>query len=106
MATCSVNYGMVKENSMMNVLEKLKILINKNHATENICITLDTSITDDLHLDSLDIYEMILEIEDEFKITISEEKFDEIDKIEDVVKLVEEAIHCNEGESMNGCAEF
>lgn len=76
----------------MNTLEILRKIINKNRIEENINITLETSIADDLHLDSLDMYEIILEIEDEFSISIPEEKLDDLDKVQDVVKLIEDLL--------------
>lgn len=76
----------------MNTLEILRKIINKNRIEENINITLETSIADDLYLDSLDMYEIILEIEDEFSISIPEEKLDDLDKVQDVVKLIEDLL--------------
>lgn len=44
---------------------------------------------EDLHLDSLDMYEMIVEVEDLFDISISEEKLDQIYTVGDVVEIID-----------------
>jgi acyl carrier protein len=48
-------------------------------------ITMQTSFVDDLNLDSLDIVELMMKMEDEFGIEIPEEDAEGLKKVEDVV---------------------
>ena len=53
-------------------------------------IALDKSFVNDLGADSLDIVELIMDIEDEFDLSIPEEEAQKIVTIGDAVKYVEE----------------
>ena len=55
-------------------------------------ITMDTLLKDDLALDSLDLYDLIMALEDEFNIEINadNESLDEIQSIEDLIRLLKE----------------
>ncbi|CAN0136743.1 MAG: acyl carrier protein [Halobacteriovoraceae bacterium] len=52
-------------------------------------ISTDTSFVDDLNLDSLDIVELMMKMEDEFGIEIPEEDAEGLKKVSDVVKYLE-----------------
>ena len=49
----------------------------------------DTSLVDDLGADSLDAVEVIMAIEEEFSIEIPDEKFENLETVQDIVDLVE-----------------
>ena len=49
----------------------------------------DTSFVDDLELDSLDIVEMLMRMEDEFGVEISEEETEGLKRVRDVVAYLE-----------------
>ena len=51
-------------------------------------ITTDLSLRNDLILDSLQLYELVIDIEEAYNIRLPDELLDEIDTIEDVVDLV------------------
>ena len=53
-------------------------------------ITEDKSFVNDLGADSLDIVEMMMDIEDEFDLSIPEEETQKIQTIGDAIKYVEE----------------
>lgn len=53
-------------------------------------ITLETSFTTDLSADSLDIVELVMEIEDEFGISIPDEEAENIKTVGDAVRYIEE----------------
>ena len=53
-------------------------------------ITLDTSFTDDLEADSLDLVELIMALEEEFDIEISDEDAEKISTVSDAVSYVNE----------------
>ena len=53
--------------------EKVRELLSKQFEISEDQITMDTSIVDDLGADSLDVVELIMSLEEEFNIVISEE---------------------------------
>lgn len=52
-------------------------------------IARDKSFVDDLKADSLDVVELVMEFEDEFKITIPDEDYDKIKTVGDAVSYIE-----------------
>jgi len=55
-------------------------------------ITMESSFEEDLEADSLDIVEMLMMLEDKFKIQIPEEAAEELKTVGDAVKYVEELL--------------
>lgn len=55
-------------------------------------ITLDTTFVDDLGADSLDIFQIIMGIEEEFDIEISNEDAEQIVSVGDAVEQIKKAI--------------
>ena len=51
-------------------------------------ISMDLSLRDDLILDSLQLYELVIDVEEAYDIRLPDEKLDEIVTIEDVVNTV------------------
>ncbi|MGL5973261.1 MAG: acyl carrier protein [Oscillospiraceae bacterium] len=74
------------------VFEKLKKLICDQLDIEEEKITENSSITDDLGADSLDMVDLIMSVEEEFDIDIPEESVENISKVGDVVKYIESLI--------------
>jgi acyl carrier protein len=52
-------------------------------------IALASSFYDDIGVDSLDVLEVVMPLEDEFGLTIPDEAAGEVKTVEDAVKLVE-----------------
>lgn len=75
----------------MTILERLKNVLMNNYNVAEELFDGNTSFVDDLHLDSLELLEMILTIEDEFDITIPEEKVESITTINELVSVIENA---------------
>lgn len=72
------------------IFEKVKkILIEKLSVNES-DIKEDSSLVDDLGVDSLDLVELLMKFEEEFKIEISEEETQKILTIKDIVDFIEE----------------
>ncbi|OFZ39172.1 MAG: acyl carrier protein [Bdellovibrionales bacterium RIFOXYD12_FULL_39_22] len=65
--------------------QKVIKLISEATKVDQSKITLDTSFNDDLNLDSLDIVELMMKMEDEFNIEIPEEEAEGLKKVRDVV---------------------
>ncbi|MGC8734882.1 MAG: acyl carrier protein [bacterium] len=76
--------------SRQEIFEKVKkILIEKLSVNES-DIKEDSSLVDDLGVDSLDLVELLMKFEEEFKIEISEEESQKILTIKDIVDFIEE----------------
>ena len=75
----------------MNTFNRLEEIIKNEHNIVCENISVKTLIAEELGLDSLDMYEMLISIEDEFHISIAEDKFDEINTVGDLVCLIEES---------------
>lgn len=67
--------------------EKIKEIIAEQTGKDADSITMETSVKDDLEADSLDLFQIINDIEDEFDVKI--ENVEAIKTVGDVVKLVE-----------------
>ncbi len=65
--------------------ERVIKLISDATKIDSAKITMQTSFVDDLNLDSLDIVELMMKMEDEFGIEIPEEDAEGLKKVEDVV---------------------
>lgn len=52
-------------------------------------IKLQSNFQDDLGVDSLDIFEIVMEIEDEFDLEIPNEDIEEVKTVEDLVKYID-----------------
>ena len=74
----------------MAVVDKVKELISKqlNRPIEE--ITDDKEIVKDLGADSLDVVEMLMTLEDEMGITVSDEEALTLKTVEDIQKLIDE----------------
>ncbi len=73
----------------MNVFEtvKEKILEEIKVAPEK--VTLEANLADDLGADSMDAVNVVMALEDEFNISISDEVAQEFKTVNDVVKYIE-----------------
>ena len=71
------------------LFEKVRDILSEQLEIDPETITLDTNIIDDLDADSLDFVEMITSIEDEFNITIVDEKVGDFKTIRQVVEYLE-----------------
>ncbi len=74
------------------IFEKIKKIISSKTGINKDTITLESAITDDLSLDSIEIFEILSEIEDEFSIEAEEEAYDSIKTVQDLVSYVENAL--------------
>ena len=73
--------------------EKLKNVIAEVLSVDPDEITMDTTFTDDLGADSLDLFQIIMGIEEEFDIEIAPEKAEKITTVEEAVELIKNEIN-------------
>lgn len=76
-------------------LEKLKkIIVDVLNVDENE-ITMDTTFIDDLGADSLDVFQIIMGLEEEFDIEIPNEQAEKIVTVGDAVEQIKAAMNEN-----------
>ena len=68
--------------------EKLKVIIADVLNVDEEEITMDTTFTDDLGADSLDVYQIIMGLEEEFDIEIPQEEAEKIVSVGDAVEQI------------------
>ncbi len=73
--------------------EKLKKVISEVLNVDPDEITLETTFMDDLGADSLDVFQIIMGIEEEFDIEIPAEKAEKISTVEEAVELIKSAMN-------------
>ena len=73
-------------------LEKLKEIIADVLNVEVNDITEDTTFVDDLGADSLDVFQIIMGIEEEFDIEIDNEEAEKITTVQDAVDQIKKAV--------------
>jgi acyl carrier protein len=71
------------------IFEKLQQIIVDELGVEASEVTLAASISDDLGADSLDAVELIMAIEDEFEIKVSDEAAQAFKTVEQIVTFIE-----------------
>lgn len=69
------------------VFEKIKEVLIENLDVDGDELTLETNLLEDLDADSLDLFQLVSDVEDEFDIKI--DNIEDIKTIADVVALVE-----------------
>lgn len=72
--------------------EKLKKVIAEVLNVDPEEITMDTTFMDDLGADSLDVFQIIMGIEEEFDIEIPADKAEKITTVEEAVELIKGAL--------------
>lgn len=71
------------------IFEKVQKALAEQFEVSPDTITLDTSLVDDLGADSLDVVELIMSIEDEFGVSISDEEAANLVTVQRIVDYVE-----------------
>lgn len=72
----------------MSVYEKVQGMIVEQLGVEAANVKLETSF-EDLDADSLDIVELVMALEEEFELEISDEEVEKIKTVGDVVKYID-----------------
>ncbi len=77
---------------MSEIESRVKSIIVEKFGVAESEVTMEASFTNDLGADSLDTVELIMEIEDEFGISIPDDLAEKISTVGDAVKFVEEEV--------------
>ena len=75
--------------------EKLKQIIVEVLSVDENEITMDTTFIDDLGADSLDVFQIIMGLEEEFDIEIPNEQAEKIVTVADAVEQIKSALNNN-----------
>lgn len=71
------------------MLEQIKEMVAENLGVDAASITEESSFKDDLGADSLDLFELVMALEEEFGIEIPTDDLEQIATVGDVIKYIE-----------------
>jgi acyl carrier protein len=74
----------------MSVEERVKKIVVEQLGVEESQVTKEASFVDDLGADSLDTVELVMALEEEFKLEIPDEEAEKISTVGQAVKYIEE----------------
>ena len=74
---------------MTTVLERVSKVIVDRLGVDESEVTLQASFRDDLGADSLDVVELVMELEDEFDMEITDEDAEKISTVGDAIAYIE-----------------
>lgn len=72
------------------MFEKIRDLIVEEVGVDEEQVTMDASFKNDLNIDSLDLFEMVMTLEEEFDVEIPSEDLENIDTVGDLIDYIEE----------------
>jgi acyl carrier protein len=74
---------------MSDTFSKIKKIVADKLEVKEADIQLNSKLVDDLGADSLDVIELVMQLEDEFGITISDDDAEKIATVQDIVNFIE-----------------
>ncbi len=74
----------------LSIEERLKEIIIKQFGEGENTVTLESSFVNDLEVDSFDMVELVMELEDEFDVNIPDEDAQKMETIGDAVNYINE----------------
>lgn len=72
------------------VFEKVRAIIVDQLELDEDVVTMDAVLLEDLGADSIDLADLVMTLEDEFDLEISDEELENIRTVADIVKFIEE----------------
>ncbi len=76
------------EERMADVFDRVKAIIVDRLDVDESKVTMEASFKDDLEADSLDVVELVMELEDEFDMEIADEEAEKINTVGDAVNYI------------------
>ena len=73
----------------MSTFEQVKEMLVEKLGVSAEIVTLESEIIKDLGADSLDIVEMLLSLEENFDVTVTDEQTDNIKTVKDIVDIID-----------------
>src|SRR5690625_6612209 len=74
---------------MSQVFDRVKEIIVEQLDVEEDKVTMEASFREDLEADSLDVVELVMELEDEFDLEIADEEAEKINTVGDAVNFID-----------------
>lgn len=74
------------------IFEKVRHIVSQQFHVAEEEIELDTVFTEDLDADSLDLVELVMELEDEFETEVDDSEIEDIETVEDAVNYIKNNI--------------
>lgn len=71
------------------MLEQIKAIVAESLGVEESTLTAETTFKGDLEADSLDLFEMVMAMEEEFGVKIETEELESIETLSDIMKKIE-----------------
>lgn len=78
--------------SRVEIFQKMQLVIQEQMGKEDIVLTEDTKL-DDLGVDSIELMEFIINLEDEFALEISDDTIDHMVKVADLLDNLSEKLN-------------
>ena len=78
--------------SRVEILQKMQLVIQEQMGKEDIVLTEDTKL-DDLGVDSIELMDFIINLEDEFALEISDDTIDHMVKVADLLDNLSEKLN-------------
>ena len=78
--------------SRVEILQKMQLVIQEQMGKEDIVLTEDTKL-DDWGVDSIELMEFIINLEDEFALEISDDTIDHMVKVADLLDNLSEKLN-------------
>ena len=78
--------------SRVEILQKMELVIQEQLGREDIVLTEATKL-EDLGVDSIELMEFIINLEDEFALEISDNTIDHMDKVSDLLDYLSEQLN-------------
>jgi acyl carrier protein len=76
--------------SQEEIFQKLKGIVVEQLGVDEDDVTMEASFVEDLNADSLDLVELIMSLEEEFGLEISDEEAEQIGTVSDAVEYIVE----------------
>lgn len=71
------------------MFEELRAIVAENLGVEESELTMERSFREDLEADSLDLFEMVMAVEEKYDVEIPSEELENLNTITDVIKYIE-----------------
>ena len=78
--------------SRVEILQEMQLVIQEQLDREDIVLTVATKLND-LGVDSIELMEFIINLEDEFSLEISDNTIDHMDKVSDLLDYLSEQLN-------------
>ena len=70
------------------MFEEIKKIVAENLGVDESTITMESSFKDDLNADSLDLFEMVMALEEAYDVEIPSEDLEKIETVNDIIEYL------------------